>query len=45
MGLSADGCIYCGHRELMKMDKLEPEENERLKEKKRRKARRKSNEN
>ena len=23
---TAEGCIYCGHRELVKMDKLEPEE-------------------
>ena len=37
MGLSAEGCIYCGHRELVKMDKLE--ESEGLKEKKKRKAR------
>ena len=25
---TAEGCIYCGHRELVKMDKLEPEESE-----------------
>lgn len=25
---TAEGCIYCGHRELEKMDKLEPEESE-----------------
>ena len=25
---TAEGCIYCGHKELKKMDKLEPEESE-----------------
>ena len=25
---TAQGCIYCGHKELKKMDKLEPEEGE-----------------
>jgi len=27
----AEGCIYCGNKELKKMDKLEPEESEGLK--------------
>ena len=26
----AEGCIYCGHQKLEKMDKLEPEESEGL---------------
>lgn len=25
---TAEGCIYCGHQKLEKMDKLEPEESE-----------------
>jgi DNA-directed RNA polymerase subunit RPC12/RpoP len=25
---TAQGCIYCGHKELKKMNKLEPEESE-----------------
>ena len=25
---TAEGCIYCGHKELMKMETLEPEESE-----------------
>ena len=25
---TAEGCIYCGHRELKKMETLEPEESE-----------------
>ena len=25
---TAKGCIYCGHKELEKMDKLEPDESE-----------------
>jgi DNA-directed RNA polymerase subunit RPC12/RpoP len=25
---TAEGCIYCGHQKLEKMDKLEPEERE-----------------
>ena len=27
---TAEGCIYCGHQKLEKMDKLEPEESEGL---------------
>ena len=26
--VTAEGCIYCGHKELKKMETLEPEENE-----------------
>ena len=26
---TAEGCIYCGHQKLEKMDKLEPEEGKR----------------
>ena len=28
---TAEGCIYCGHQKLEKMDKLEPEESEGMK--------------
>ena len=27
---TAEGCIYCGHKELSKMETLEPEESEGL---------------
>ena len=31
---TAEGCIYCGHKELSKMETLEPEESEVVKMKK-----------